>query len=262
MATLAFWQKMKTLFVLGMFLILIYPTAATPDFEFPNVTLTNFTFGSCHKREYQDPRIWQRIKEQHGQAWLWLGDAVYPPMRKVAPIEVLKDEYQALLDSPAYKEFRQSIPYIFGIYDDHDFGGNDMGKDMPEKEARRDAFWEFLGYEQTMLGVETIQRQGVYHSVSWGEPPWQAKIVFLDTRTFRDDHCGIPSLATHFPLGAGVACLTRWLSAGLFPSYCRTRQATMLGPEQWAWLEEELLSSTASLNIVVSSVQVLSTNPV
>ena len=84
----------------------------------------------------------------------------------------------------------------------------------------------------------------------------------LDTRTFRQDHCGIPSLATHFPLGAGVACLTRWMAAGLGSFFCQHHKGTMLGDEQWKWLEQELATSTAAVHIIASSVQVLSTNPV
>ena len=35
----------------------------------------------------------------------------------------------------------------------------------------------------------------------------------------------------------------------------------MLGKEQWEWLEAELLESSAAIHIIVSSVQVLTTNP-
>lgn len=36
----------------------------------------------------------------------------------------------------------------------------------------------------------------------------------------------------------------------------------MLGDEQWKWLQAELESSQAQVHVVVSSVQVLTTNPV
>ena len=36
----------------------------------------------------------------------------------------------------------------------------------------------------------------------------------------------------------------------------------MLGEEQWTWLERQLNDSKASMNIVISSIQVLTTNPV
>ena len=196
--------------------------------------------------------------------WLWLGDAVYPPMRAIAPVSVLEQEYQALQQTKGYNELVKSTPFVFGTWDDHDYGGNDMGKDMPEKSQRRDAFWRFLGHAPA---GEAENRQGVYHSITLGETTsttnnQQVKIILLDTRTYRDDHCGIPSLATLFPLGAGVACATRWIMAGLGSWYCRHRQATMLGEAQWQWLQQELETSTAAVHIIASSVQVLSTNPV
>lgn len=231
----------------------------TADFEYSNVTLTRLTFGSCHKRKYEFPEVWQKIQEQDSQVWLWLGDSVYPPMRKIAPVTVLEEEYLALQQSPGYAKLMETVPYIFGTWDDHDYGGNDMGKDMPQKEERRDAFWKFLGHPPA---GKKENREGVYHSISFGGAPRKVKLIVLDTRTYRDDHCGVPSLATHIPLGAGIACATRWIAAGLGSFFCRQRKATFLGEEQWKWLERELTDTDASVHIIASSVQVLSTNPV
>ena len=240
-------------------------SSSTVDVTYPNVTLTKIAFGSCHKRKYAQPsRLWQRIQQQEGQAWLWMGDAVYPPQRAVCPVNMLQEEYQHLRhnDGGYAALVAAKTPYIWGTWDDHDYGGNDMGKEMPDKVARRNAFWDFLGYDHAPRDDTT--RQGVYHAITVGQVPHQVKIIMLDTRTYRDNHCGIPSLATKFPLGAGVACLTRWMAAGLGASYCGRyhHNATMLGEQQWTWLQKELATSEAAVHIVVSSVQVLSTNPV
>ena len=237
---------------------LIVGVIGTADFDYSNVTLTKLTFGSCHKRKYEFPQIWQRIQEQEAQVWLWLGDAIYPPMREIAPVAVLEEEYRALQQSPGYAKLMETTPSL-GVWDDHDYGGNDMGKDMPQKEERRDAFWKFLGHPPA---GKNENRQGVYHSVTLGQATRQVKLIMLDTRTYRDDHCGISSLATRFPLGAGLACATRWIAAGLGSYFCRQRQATFLGEDQWKWLEGELADSSAAVHIIASSVQVLSTNPV
>lgn len=247
-------------------------TTSSADLNLPNVTLTHLTFGSCHKRKYQVPGLWQRVKEQNSQAWLWMGDAVYPTQRGIAPVQALVDEYQQLRHENAeYAGLVQSSTteqqpyYIWGTWDDHDYGGNDMGKDMPDRTARRNAFWDFMDYAHAPRDDDNDPRQGgVYHSVTLGQAPQQVKIIFLDTRSFRDDHCLIPSVATKFPLGAGVACATRWAVAGLAHWYCRNKnkEATMLGTEQWTWLQQQLAESTAAVHIIVSSVQVLSTNPV
>lgn len=136
---------------------------------------------------------------------------------------------------------------------------------MPDKDARAAVFWDFLGLTNPRSSSDANADDntgGIYSSVTWGLPPQQVKLILLDTRWFRDDHC-IPSIATYLPLGAGMACLTRWLTAGLVPNWCTSRapQATLLGEQQWTWLEQQLHGSEATVHIVASSIQVLTTNP-
>lgn len=144
--------------------------------------------------------------------------------------------------------------------DDHDYGGNDMGKFMPNRPEREDAYWKFLGYRPHDHG-------GLYHSIDNLAPDGKLKLILLDTRSFREDHC-VPSAAHVLPMGNVIACLTRWLTAGLnlwkYASLWganNCEQRTMLGEEQWQWLERELRGSRADLNIIVSSVQIWTTNP-
>lgn len=164
---------------------------------------------------------------------------------------------------------------VYGTWDDHDYGGNDMGKYMPNKEERQNVYWNFLGYRPHT-------HEGMYHSVdvpnnnnknfhNGGDdnPSGQGhvKLILLDTRWFRENHC-IPTVAHKLPMGNAVACATRWATAGLnLWKYAKwwgkegCEDAEMLGEEQWKWLRHELLSSHADLNIIVSSVQIWTTNP-
>lgn len=92
----------------------------------------------------------------------------------------------------------------------------------------------------------------------------QVKLIFLDTRWHRGKHC-IPSVATKIKSGAGFSAAIRWALAGFkvnqwWPFWeCWT--TPVLGEEQWTWLEHELNNSQADVHIVVSSIQVLTTNP-
>jgi hypothetical protein len=125
---------------------------------------------------------------------------------------------------------------------------------MPDKPARARAFWKFL--QRPPPPHNNNNRQGVYSSALFAD---KVLVLLLDTRWHRHEYC-IPSVANKVPfLGAGIACITRWLSAGLFPQMCNTN-AQILGEEQWAWLEQQLIESTAQAHIVVSSIQVLTTN--
>ena len=80
------------------------------------------------------------------QAFLWTGDSIYPPMRGTAPVDMLQREYNSMLTNTTIGYNLLHPPLgIYGIYDDHDWGGNDVGKDMPNKMERKKAFFDFLG---------------------------------------------------------------------------------------------------------------------
>ena len=200
--------------------------------------------------------------------------------------------------------------FLFDDDDDDDddddygsYGGNDYGKYMPEKLARAQAFWEFVGHAMPppieSTNGNTNDNDGdndyrLYHSIVIGNTDRKVKIIMLDTRSYRDHHCGIPSAAatTNLPLGAGIACLTRWASAGLlayhnlainddnsrdssndstntherpkslYDRICSDTSSDLLGETQWQWLEQQLLASDdVDLIILGSSIQVLTTNP-
>ena len=267
------------LFVLISFL----PTSAQslPDATYPSLTVRKLAFGSCHSRKAFDrlsstltannnhtATIWDAIASHRPDAFLWAGDAVYPP-RKLgdAPVGALIDEYDQLRTNHTLGYARTMLlpsliaprGGIHGTYDDHDYGGNDRGKEMADRSARRDAYLDFLNLDAQH---PRRRRNGLYSSVSFGTAPCKVLVLFLDTRWGRDRHC-IPSIAATVPLGAVISCVTRWISAGLnLPDMLpRCRHRKMLEEEQWTWLEEEVAGSDAQVHIVVSSVQILTTNP-
>ena len=255
----------------------IIPSHSLPDVTYPDLTPKTIAFGSCHSRKSFDRsyspdkvNIWDTISAHEPDAFLWLGDAIYPPNKLGnAPVEALRYEYEQLRTNATlgYSRTMLSTPTgpsggIHGTYDDHDYGGNDRGEEMPNREERRDAYLDFLGVDSDTSHPRR-NRNGLYSSISFGTAPQKILVLFLDTRWGRERHC-IPSIAASVPLGAVISCVTRWLSAGLnlpaiFPS-CRHR--TMLNKEQWTWLEQELKQSDAQAHIIVSSVQMLTTNPV
>lgn len=247
---------------------------APPDFAFRQQPLRKIVFGSCHKNKYADATVWQQIANEQPDVFVWTGDAVYPPVRGIASSKELSQEYDQLLHNATigYQSFvqkQQPNLQIFGVYDDHDYGGNDRGRHMPDRTTRAQLFWNFLNASRPAVA----QRHGLYYSVAWSN----ARLIVLDTRWHRQDHCIPSAAATRLPLGAGLACLSRWFTAGLYP-WCRQEPDAMLGTEQWRWLqgqlqrveklptegddeEEEEQHAQPPLDIIVSSVQVLTTNP-
>jgi len=204
----------------------------------------------------------------HLNMYLVPGDSIYPTQKGNAEIANLKLAYNEMIQKPeyGYSTFLASPPPlgIHGTWDDHDYGGNDRGKEMPDPMERKLAFLDFLQVPSTDIRRIRSTR-GVYTTLSFGDAPRKVMVILLDTRSFRDRHC-IPSAAGIKYIskaGAILGCLTRWFTAGFqlssyFPS-CQS--GDMLGEEQWKWLEQELEQSDAQAHIVVSSVQVFTTAP-
>lgn len=244
---MSYWQLTASI------VVLLAQIAHAADFEFPNITLTTAAFGSCHNRKYSSEKTWSSIRETDPQVWFWTGDSVYTKGRKEASLESLKYEYDQMKTNGTlgYSNFHPPLG-IYGTWDDHDYGGNDAGRELPKRRERADLFWDFLGRK-----IEN--RDGVYSSLTIGSAPRKVQVIFLDTRWHREQHC-IPSVAMKMPLGSGFACLSRWLAAALVPNLCPS-QSTMLGEEQWKWFEQETDASDSTVTIIVSSIQVLTTNP-
>ena len=243
------------------------------DVEYPDVTATTLAFGSCHKNNIKpnEPNIWNAISTLQPDAFLWTGDLVYSPKKgSIASLETLKQEYDKLKQNQTigFSDFlldAEKEGYLKGGYhatlDDHDYGANDCGNDIPELRERQNLLLDFLGVES---GDVRRERNGIYSTVTMGKAPHKTKVIFLDTRSGRSKHC-IPSVGASpyaFGLGSPLACLTRWITANLnlqniIPS---CRNGKVLDEDQWHWLEQHLLGSDAQVNIVVSSIQVLTTN--
>ena len=133
---------------------------------------------------------------------------------------------------------------------------------MPDRQSRRDLYLDFLGAPPT--DPRRSRPGGLYGAVTFGEPPRKVAVLLLDTRWGRERHC-IPSVAglKYLKMGSVIGCLTRWAAAGLnlpalLPSCTRKR---VLDEEQWQWLEGYVSQSDAQVHVVVSSIQVLTTNP-
>ncbi len=181
-----------------------------------NNELTKIAFGSCNRVDRPMP-MWDPILQSNPDLWIWTGDIVYADTEDM---HHMQQKYDRLFFHSAYQEFRQSLP-IIGVWDDHDFGVNDGGREYPQKENSQQLLLNFL--EEPMDSPRRDQ-QGVYTSYIFGQGERTVKIIILDTRYHREK-----------------------------PG----KQADILGNEQWAWLENEIYSTTAPINIIVSSIQVL-----
>jgi alkaline phosphatase D len=185
----------------------------------PDAPLSRIAFGSCNRTHLPQP-LWPHILNKQPDLFLWLGDVVYADTNSV---DVMRREYEKQLAKPDYAALQKAVP-ILGIWDDHDYGQDNQGKNNPIKAQSQQLFLDFLNEPETS---QRRSQRGIYAAYNFGKGDQQVKLILLDTRYHRDRP------------GTG--------------------RADLLGKAQWRWLENELKTSTATINIIASSFSVLST---
>jgi len=186
-------------------------------------------FGSCSDPTKPLP-IWKVVHSEKPNVWLWLGDSIY------------KDSFDPEEKRPFYELHHQNQDYrtlksqtkIFGTWDDHDFGTNDIGSEYLRKKESQDAFLDFLEEPKDSW----IRNQtGIYRSYEFKFHGSKIHLILLDTRTFRT-----PLKKSWLPI------LFKGYEPNLDPN------STMLGEAQWDWLQKELQKPSDFL-LVASSIQ-------
>jgi alkaline phosphatase D len=218
---------MKYVFTLCYSLAFTALTAQTTSTQ----TLSKIAFGSCGDQT-KDMKIFYKIVDEQPQLFVFLGDNIYGDTEDMA---LLQSKYDSLAARPAYQKLQQTAPVI-ATWDDHDFGVNDGGKEYPKKEESKKIFLDFF---KEPTNSERRRHAGIYTSYMYGEPGKRVQIIMLDCRTFRDS-------------------LVFKKHPQIWGEYQRSDDPnkTMLGAEQWQWLEGEL-QKPADLRIIGSSTMFL-----
>ncbi len=193
----------------------------------PIPQLNNICFGSCSSQDKDQP-ILNTICQRNPQLFIYLGDNIYGDSEDM---KVLQTKYGKLSCKSEFQNLQKSCK-VLATWDDHDFGKNDGGADYPKKEESKTIFLDFW---KEPKNSDRFLHKGIYHSEYYGDTSHRVQIILLDLRTFRTP------LMTD---GNG--------------NYIANNdpQSTMLGTEQWAWLQVEL-KKPAKLRIVCSSTQFL-----
>jgi alkaline phosphatase D len=190
-------------------------------------------FGSCLDASRPHPILWE-IVARRPELFLFLGDNIYADT--LSPT-VLRRKYAELAASAAFRRLAAACP-LLATWDDHDYGLNDAGGGfLKKKESRR----QFLDFWQVPADSPRRKHAGVYDAASLGPPKHRLQVILLDDRWFRSGlHAGRPPT---------------WIRGPYLPD--ERPSATLLGEEQWRWLEERL-REPARLRLLVSGIQVLS----
>jgi alkaline phosphatase D len=188
-------------------------------------------FGSCDNQRLKN-ELWKSIDENHPVAWIWGGDDVYSDTEEM---KELKENYAIQKNDSDYLQFI-SNKQILGTWDDHDYGLNDGGEEYPYKKESQQLLFDFLG---TPNDAPERFRDGVYNSRVIDFDGNKVKVIVLDTRFFR-------------------TAITKAVNSKKRLQPNSYGQGTILGEAQWKWLEQELNTSDAQFNVIVSSIQLLS----
>lgn len=226
-------MKLVTRFIGCLLLIASYSTLANQ----PSFTLL---YGSCLHQDKPQP-IWNAINREPGDVFMLLGDNIYGDSEDP---DVLAAKYKKQWQVEGFVQQRQRMPLI-GIWDDHDFGVNDGGKEYPSKEASRQLMLDY--FNEAKDSARRTRADGIYTSYIYGEAPHRVQIILPDLRWNRDaiNHVTkVEYLAQKAPKNMGP--------------YLPTTEsgATMLGEKQWQWLEQQL-QIPAEVRIIGSSLQLL-----
>jgi len=190
-----------------------------------------YGLGSCLDQDLEQT-IWAAIEKNNIDGFIFLGDNVYGD-QKSGELDKLKK---------AYKKQKTKIPSwlnkdkkILAIWDDHDYGKNDGGGNYKNKKETQALFLDFWKIPKQ---DPRRTRKGIYFEDTQIIEGKSVQIIGLDTRYFRGELKGRKNgyLPNNDPL------------------------ASVLGTEQWKWLDETLEDSKADIVIILSSIQILATN--
>ncbi|MDO5510978.1 MAG: alkaline phosphatase D family protein [Weeksellaceae bacterium] len=194
-------------------------------------TKLQIAFGSCSNQE-RDFDLFHEVVAGKPDYFIWLGDMVYP---KEYTVSSLTAAYEKQYSKPSYAQLRNSPTKIFGIYDDHDYGQNDGGKNNPIKEEARLLMMDFLDIDKASAqGKTMLAQKGAYQRVQI--PELSLGIYILDTRWSRSD-------------------LTPSSVQG--QRYQSSTTGAILSDEQWQDFEEFTSSDSMKTLLLVSSIQLL-----
>eukprot|EP00658_Telonema_sp_P-2_P075436 TRINITY_DN6498_c0_g1_i1.p1 TRINITY_DN6498_c0_g1~~TRINITY_DN6498_c0_g1_i1.p1 ORF type:complete len:266 (+),score=62.25 TRINITY_DN6498_c0_g1_i1:142-939(+) len=194
-------------------------TLGAPDSSSPE-PLNRLAFGSCHAHGLDDV-LFEDISAFKPEAFVWLGDAVYPREGPGFPSR-LRSELQALKRKPRYAQILESAQFVDGTFDDHDTGLNDGGSTNQHLIPSQQIMLDFFGVPNES---PRRTRRGLYWSHLFGPPGKQVKLIVLDTRTHRDPMF-LPEFGGSLPGGAARAI-------SILQNASQNHAGDVLGETQW-----------------------------
>ena len=155
-----------------IFVVLMSALSSVYAVEKQSLTLG---FGSCAKQHREQP-IWNTIAKHKPELFILAGDNVYVDSTEESKFA---ESYNTFSNNAFFSKFRASTTLI-GIWDDHDYGVSDGGKDFIAKEHAKSAFIDFFNYpEVNQLKDKDV---GLFHSRWLDFNGKKIQVILTDTR--------------------------------------------------------------------------------
>mmetsp|Transcript_36137 Transcript_36137/g.44212 ORF Transcript_36137/g.44212 Transcript_36137/m.44212 type:complete len:514 (+) Transcript_36137:425-1966(+) len=231
--------------------------------------------------EQKTSAMWRHVRRRfQADLWIWLGDNAYADGEDM---DKKRRKYNEIRDDKYYKKYGPvASPHIpvMGSWDDHDFGSNDQGNEYKcklESQLEYCIHFNIPRKDPRCRGrrdVNKIERKGVYGSIVYPLPERYANLTGTvddnNTDTATGTKTDEDNTATASPARRGgihvINLDTRSerhrVSTRKGEEKCYRRgggesSTDILSPEQWNWLENELLTIPSEIKVITSGIQVL-----
>ncbi|MCH9691518.1 MAG: alkaline phosphatase D family protein [Gammaproteobacteria bacterium] len=199
-------------------------------------SLQTICFGSCCHQDQAQP-IWSSILAQRPDLFIFLGDNIYGD---TLDMNLMRQKYHQ--QAANFQPIRQACDVV-AIWDDHDYGADDVGANYAAKEQSRDLFLEF--WEDSIEHNPRRRDDGIYQAWAYGPESQRVQVILPDLRYQRDPVTEV-----------GEAEQKERDRINLGPYRPNDTSSSMLSEAQWQWLEAQLLQP-AKVRIIGSSIQYL-----
>lgn len=223
---------MQQLGSLAMILALLFCRCKSASTHVTTNVPYRIAYGSCLNQDKPQP-FWTAMLADSPRAFLFLGDTIYADTEDMS---VKKAAYAQLNAQPGFRSMKALGP-IWAMWDDHDYGRNDMGTAYPMKAESQRVFLD--AFDEPANSARRKQK-GIYFAKTLAFENLRVQFIFPDLRYSR----------TEWTKGPATELYTGTHAIDSSP------QATMLGESQWSWLEQ-IAREEADLRIFVSSSAVL-----
>jgi alkaline phosphatase D len=240
-------------------------------------------FGSCNSQHHDQP-LWPNIASRQATAFVWAGDAIYADDVNMsqwrnksgsvvvpATPHVLKDLYHNLTVDKGYSQaVLDSNMTVLGIIDDHDYGQNNGDQTYAYRTESAVLYLDFLKTKNEATNLDRMAQRAAAGKGVYGVKvfdfarPQQQQLLSDEEAGLEPDTQVLDVVSTSTSLSNQMVAIflldvrsnkTPW-KTGEDRSFKPDYSGDFLGEEQWNWFETALKKSTASVNIIVTGLQV------